>query len=459
MSDLLEKLQQLYRSSEYPLHMPGHKRNPYIDGLEGAYQIDITEIEGYDNLYEADGIILEALEYAKKFYGSDDTIYLVNGSTVGILSAITAVAGSGGKLLVARNCHKAVYHAIELCHCSISYLHPVWDQEWDIVKEITVQEIKMQLEKNPDVKAVILTSPTYEGQVSDILEIAEVLHKRNIPLIVDEAHGAHFIYDRRFPKSAIELGADIVIQSMHKTLPCFTQTALLHMKKGYVDIEKVKEYVSYYQTSSPSYLFMATMDHCIRELSRKTESPWENMFYERKELLKEANSFHYIRIKEDTEPCKILVSVKNTNITGKELQKILLEKYKIQIEMACRSYVIAIITAWDTKMGFQRLIKALTEIDSEICGIKTEDYFGELPEESIVYSVFEARQMEKELVSLEEAESRIAYQFVNLYPPGTPLVVPGEKLTTELLEAIKFYYKKDYNVQGLTKKGEVAVCK
>lgn len=458
MTEMLKSLEQLYKSREYPLHMPGHKRKPYIDSLAGAYAIDITEIEGYDNLYEPEGMIKEALEFAKNVYGSDETMFLVNGSTVGILSAIAGVASDGGKLLVARNCHKAVFHGVELCRCDAVYLHPVWDKEWDILTEITVEEVKEKLKKNRDVKAVVITSPTYEGQVSDIEKIAKEVHEYHIPLIVDEAHGAHFIYDSRFPQSAIELGADVVIQSMHKTLPCFTQTALLHMKKGYIDIDRMKEFVGYFQTSSPSYLFMASMDHCIRDLAGRRQSPWEEMFSERHLFLEEAKKLHHIRVKEDTEPCKLLVSVKNTGYTGRDLQKRLLEEYQIQIEMACDSYIVAIITAWDCKEGCRRLLKALQEIDSTMTEKRsnTENW---AVEEEIVYSQYQAGRMQQEFCTLQQAEGKVSGRFVNLYPPGTPIVAPGERLTKNILSCISDYLQKGLSLQGLSADGKIAVCK
>lgn len=481
MSDVIRHLQQLNESDEYPFHMPGHKRNYSAGILEDAYEIDITEIVGYDNLYEAEGMLKHAMERAARIYGAEETFFLVNGSTVGILSAITGVVKRGERILVARNCHKAVFHAIELRELQAVYLHPEYISEWDMPGGIDTAEVASRLEQFSDIKAVVITSPTYEGIVSDVAAIAVLAHAKNIPLIVDEAHGAHLPFDKRFPKSALACGADVVIQSMHKTLPSFTQTALIHMKKGYVDIARIKEYIGYYQTSSPSYLFMAGMDYCIGEIEKKGSHLWDSFFEMREEFLKKMERLKLIRIFTDNDPCKLVISVKGTSISGNELQKILLEKYHIQIEMAAESYVLGIATMCDTKEGFERLADALLEIDrglqnskksnlecktiddknSRICNgreCKTKNSAYGIIEEEIVYTLAGVREKEAEAVLLEEAEGRVCAGYVNLYPPGIPLFLPGERINKEHIVLINRYLEKDMHVQGV-ENGRICVCK
>lgn len=484
MSDVIRHLQQLNESDEYPLHMPGHKRNYSAGILADAYGIDITEIAGYDNLYEAEGMLKHAMERATGVYGSEETFFLVNGSTVGILSAITGVVKRGERILVARNCHKAVFHAIELRELQAVYLHPEYISEWDMPGGIDIAEVAARLEQFADIKAVVITSPTYEGIVSDVEAIAKLVHAKNIPLIVDEAHGAHLPFDKRFPKSALACGADVVIQSMHKTLPSFTQTALIHMKKGYADIARIKEYIGYYQTSSPSYLFMAGMDYCIREIEEKGSHLWDSFFEMREEFLKKMERLTCIRIFADNDPCKLVISVKGTSLSGNELQKILLEKYHIQIEMAAESYVLGIVTMCDTKEGFERLADALLEVDAQVvpdtvsepgdkieikakeehvisgdtvCG---ENDFSAIVmfEEDIVYTLAEAHEKEKEEVLLTEAEGRVCGGYVNLYPPGIPLFLPGERINKEHIALIYRYLEKDMHVQGISY-GRICVCR
>ena len=485
MSDVITKLQQLNKSDEYPLHMPGHKRNYQAGGLADldgigsagmlvddsvetgevsvladAYGIDITEIVGYDNLYEAEGMLKDAMERAAKVYGAEETFFLVNGSTVGILSAITAVTKRGERILVARNCHKAVFHAIELRELQVVYLHPEYVSDWDMPGTICVEEVKDQLEKYPDCKAVVITSPTYEGLVSDVEAIAELVHEKGIPLIVDEAHGAHLVFDERFPKSALACGADVVIQSMHKTLPSFTQTALIHMKKGYVDTARIKEYIGYYQTSSPSYLFMAGMDYCIGQIEEKGSRLWDSFFVMREEFLEKMAMLKYIRILQGNDPCKLVISVKGTSLSGNELQKILLKKYHIQFEMAAETYVLGIVTMCDTKEGFDRLAEALLEIDAELSHVNTNEvpFTANTFPEDIVYTLAEVKEKETEEIPLEKSVGKVCASYVNLYPPGIPLFLPGEKIAEEHIALIERYRKKEMHVQGIAE-GRICVCK
>ena len=471
MSEVIRKLMQLNESDEYPLHMPGHKRNVGCGFLSDVYGIDITEIIGYDNLYEADGMLKDAMERAAKVYGTEETFFLVNGSTVGILSAITGVTKRGDRILVARNCHKAVFHAIELRELQAVYLHPEYLPEWDIAGGIDPKEVEAKLAQHPDIKAIVITSPTYEGIVSDVETIAGLAHAHNIPLIVDEAHGAHLPFDERFPKSALSCDADIVIQSMHKTLPSFTQTALIHMKKGYADIGRIKEYIGYYQTSSPSYLFMAGMDECISTLEKEGSRLWDAFFEMREEFLKKMARLQAIRILTGNDPCKLVISVKGTDLTGNELQKILLERYHIQLEMAAESYVLGIITMCDTKEGFDRLANALLEVDESLDKSMTElseeaiiyeEYKHSnksvVWQEDIVYSLAEVREKEIKEVLIDEAEGCVCADYVNLYPPGIPLFLPGERISKEHIALINRYLEKDMHVQGVSGR-MIHVCK
>ena len=265
---LEQKLNELEQSDIYPFHMPGHKRAflPFAN----PYAIDITEIEGFDNLHHATGILQEAQQKAADLYGAKKTYYLVNGSTCGLLAAISAATRRGDTILMARNCHKAVYHAVELSELKTEYLYPSITKE-GIQGSIHPKDVEEALKRHPKIKAVILTSPTYDGVLSDIRTIAGMVHEKNIPLIVDEAHGAHLGFSENFPASAVSEGADVVIQSFHKTLPSLTQTAVLHRMSERIAPERIRKYLSVYQTSSPSYLLMASIDRCVRILQSRSE--------------------------------------------------------------------------------------------------------------------------------------------------------------------------------------------
>lgn len=452
MAKLIDELIRLADSDEYPMHMPGHKRHGEGSFLENAYRIDITEIEGYDNLYEAEGILKTALDRAARVFGADRSWFLVNGSTVGILTAVSALTHYGDKILMARNCHKSVYHAVEIRGLKTTYLFPEKLTEWDFTGTITPQSVKEALEKENDYAAIVITSPTYEGITADISAIAALAHEKNIPLIVDEAHGAHFSLHEEVPKSAICLGADVVIQSLHKTLPAFTQTGLLHLKSGLVNEKRIDKFLQIYQTSSPSYLLMSGIDECIDLMENQGKELFE-AFLQRKEIfLSSCKRLSKIKIytqEKNLDPCKLVISVKNTNMTGRELQKRLLNQYHIQVEMAAPTYVLCILTVADDQTGFDRLYHALSEIDRTLLTCSKA-------ENIISYQVInrcpicEMDDIQTEKINLKESVGKIAAEFVNIYPPGIPILVPGEEITASIIEVLTTDQKKGMHIQGIT---------
>jgi len=498
---LLERLTEYAGSDAYPFHMPGHKRREIPDGIPGGfpdpYGIDITEIDGFDNLHHAEGILKDAMDEAAAIYGADRSWYLVNGSTCGILSAVFATTENGGKILTARNCHKAVYHAIYLNRLEAEYLYPEEITEFGINGGIRAEDVRKALEKdamrcagnsgdvrgkNTKIQAVLITSPTYEGVVSDIRAIADAAHEYGIPLIVDEAHGAHLEYADQchsFPKSALEYGADIVIQSLHKTLPCFTQTAILHVKGKFVDQDRVSRYLSMFQTSSPSYLFMAGMERCIRYMDGdgrngmvRYEERLEH-FMERMEGLQvlevlDREICGKYRTVAGWDPSKIVVStMRAEDFHGEELAETLRRKYHLEMEMTAPEYVIAMTSLMDTEEGFERLGTALLEIDGALrhCvepeqqkekGESKEKERCETPEvtESKVLHpvrrmlICEAMDADTERTAFQDTVGKVSAEFVYLYPPGIPIIAPGEVFTDAIVEKIMAYKAAGLLVQG-----------
>ena len=491
---LLERLTEYAGSDAYPFHMPGHKRREIPDGIPGGfpdpYGIDITEIDGFDNLHHAEGILKDAMETAAAIYGADRSWYLVNGSTCGILSAVFAATENGGKILTARNCHKAVYHAICLNRLEAEYLYPEEITEFGINGGIRAEDVRKALEKDAmrcagnsgdvrgkitKIQAVLITSPTYEGVVSDIRAIADAAHEYGIPLIVDEAHGAHLEYADQchsFPKSALEYGADIVIQSLHKTLPCFTQTAILHVKGKLVDQDRISRYLSMFQTSSPSYLFMAGMERCIRYMDgdgRNEMVRYEKRlerFMERMEGLQvlevlDREICGKYRTVAGWDPSKIVVStMRAEDFHGEELAETLRRKYHLEMEMTAPEYVIAMTSLMDTEEGFERLGTALLEIDGALrrrteSGRK-EKAASETPEglESKLSHpvrrmlICEAMDADTERTAFQDTVGKVSAEFVYLYPPGIPIIAPGEVFTDAIVEKIMAYKAAGLLVQG-----------
>lgn len=467
---LLEKLKQYGSSDYYPLHMPGHKR--HISHFGDPFAIDITEIDGFDNLHHAQGILLEAQKRAAQLYGAEESFYLVNGSTCGILAAVSAATQRGDTVLMARNCHKAVYHAVFLNGLHAEYLYPEADMARGINGSISPEIVRLALEKQNTqcISAVIITSPTYDGVVSDIRQIAAEVHRAGAVLIVDEAHGAHFPMHEYFPETSLACGADLVINSLHKTMPALTQSALLHVQGSRVDCERLRQYLGIYQTSSPSYVLMAAMDRCVKLMQDEGDDLFA-IFTERLEKMRlelgKMKRLYLVTGKErelsafDYDRSKVLISTERCAHSGRELAKILRKEYHLEVEMDAPEYVTAIMTVSDTQEGFDRLTRALLEVDRELTetpktmrkikqqGHRWTKTLRSLHKNKEVMTIEAAANSEAHTVLLRESAGCISAEFVYLYPPGIPLLVPGEQITQELLEQFLYYTKCGFELQGL----------
>ena len=513
MENLFEKLRENRDSGTYPYHMPGHKRRACGDMGKDLYGLDITEIDGFDNLHQPTEILLRLQQQAARLYCAEEVFFLVNGSTAGILAAVSTALPRGGHILMARNCHKSAYHAAYLRGLAVTYLHPALLSDFDIFDAVTPEQVRTALAEDSRIGAVLLVSPTYEGRISDIRSIAEIVHEKGIPLIVDEAHGAHLGFGKISPENSCQAGADLVIHSVHKTLPALTQTALLHVNGKLIDREKLRRFLQIYQTSSPSYILMASIGSVLRFLDEEGAEafetfaqaynkmhkqlgicrclkilPWEmpkeqhrKQFGEApgeryRNLLGEAPGERYrslIReqhrdLRESVQDIgKLIISTKETSLSGRKLYDILLNRYGLQLEMASESYALAMFTVNDSPEGYQRMTEALLEVDREL---EQERDLGEytyrkienqkvLPKPVCRIPLAEAWDMEKELVALSDSVGRCAGEFVNLYPPGVPVLVPGEQITEEVCDKIKCWLGSGLVVQGVETVGSAASVK
>lgn len=426
---MLEKSIKKITDGVYPFHMPGHKRQK--EWLCGLYDTDITEITGADNLHAPTGIIKDAQSRAAGLFGTVATVFLTGGSTSGILSAVSAVCGFKGKIVIGRNCHKSVYNACRINQLDTTYVYPAIKHRLGAYGEVMPADIDTAM-KQSGAKVVLITSPTYEGVVSDIKAIAKVVHKNGGVLIVDSAHGAHLGFSDFFPKSARELGADIVIESAHKTLPCLTGAALLHICSHRVSYADINESIGIYETSSPPYPIMCSID---RALTRIKETDLFTPYIKRlEEFYKEADKLKnlYLFSSADFDKGKLVIATDRTGISGFELKKILLEKYKIELEMAMPSYALAMTSIADTDDGFERLIFALKEIDSGLTA-DTKPAFFAPPTPKKVFNMWDASDTE----AVKNAKGKISAEFIYAYPPGSPIICPGEIVSKEVLEYLE----------------------
>ena len=472
---LINRLKAYKDSRIYPFHMPGHKRLQ-LGGIKGEtarsgmdfpnpFFVDITEVEGFDNLHHAQGILKQSMEWAARVYGADRTWYLINGSTCGILASVCGCTRPGGHILMSRNCHKAAYHAAYINHLRTSYVYPQDLPGLGIQGGILPEDVEKALEEHRDIQAVFIVSPTYDGVVSDVSKIADIVHRKGIPLIVDEAHGAHFRFGKWFPDSALDMGADAVIQSVHKTLPSLTQTALLHIKGNYVNSRNIERYLSIFQSSSPSYVFMASIENSIFVMDRmqRERDSVQMKEYEAHlmDLRRRLASMKNLRLVDrdivgmggvwDLDVSKIVVSTRGTALSGADLSSILREKYHLEMEMCGADYVTAITTVFDSPEGLQRLGDSLEEIDADVTGTPGSredgpDVYGMRAQARC--SLREAMDSPCRPVRLKESEGQISAEFVYLYPPGIPILAPGENIARNILDVIEEYIKKGLPIQG-----------
>ncbi len=448
----------------YPFHMPGHKRNTRLMPEINPYAIDITEIDGFDDLHHARGCIENAQKKAAKLFGAEETHFLINGCTGGILAAVSACTKQGDTVLLARNSHRSVYSALLINRLKPVYIWPK-NGECKIAEGITAGQVKEALKNNSDISCVFITSPTYEGVVSDIAGIAEAVHAYNIPLIVDEAHGAHMGFSDIFPESAVRLGADIVIHGIHKTLPSFTQTALVHVQGAIVDRDRLKKYLSVYQSSSPSYILMGSIDYAVTYLCHegvRKYNEYRDRLIRLYQRLLGLQNIYVLPYGKSRDASKIVVCTDKTQMTGHECYNILREKYMLQPEMSSLHYVILMTSVCDSDEGFERLYSALCEIDQDAvpCEEEASDAAFMLPCK-IAMLPYEAEEKASESIRISESCGRISSEMFYVYPPGIPIVVPGERITEEVLAIIRQYSDFGYEFQGMNDiNGEyIRVCK
>lgn len=467
MRELYEKLINYNKKDYYPFHMPGHKRNPFSLEKNLPWSMDITEIEGFDNLHHPEEIIKRAQKKAADLYGSTRCYFSVNGSTAALLSAISASVRVGGKILMARNCHKSVYHGVFLRRLESVYLYPRFVREYDMNGGISPEDVREALDRDPDIEAVIITSPTYDGVVSDVKKISEIVHQKNIPLIIDEAHGAHFIFSDFFPESAIHLGADVVIQSLHKTLPSLTQTALLHQCSERVSADELQRFMGIYQSSSPSYVLMASIDWCIgilREHSGEYYKRYIPKLSEMRDELRKLEAFHLVgeEIIGKNEVyhfdfSKLIFFINDQKLSGHELGHILREDYHLEMEMETERYVLGISSVFDTDEGMRRLTDSIKKLNGQYMKKNRRDFQRKIVIEdredfqrnTQKLRISEAMDQFLQEIDLQKSAGKISGEFIYLYPPGIPLITPGEVVTKELLENLKRYKEQGLNVQGL----------
>jgi arginine/lysine/ornithine decarboxylase len=448
------------QSEPISYHVPGHKSGLVFPTeakriYEQLLKIDVTELSGLDDLHEPEGPILEAQQLTAELYGVKNSFFLVNGSTVGNLSMILASCNEGDTVLVQRNSHKSIMNAIQLAGVKPIFLTPEYDQDVKVATGVTGQTVQNALSRYPNVKALILTNPNYYGMSMNLSAIVKMAHENGTCVLVDEAHGAHFIYED-LPTSAIKYGADIVVHSAHKTLPAMTMGSYLHFNSEILDINNVMKYLQMLQSSSPSYPIMASLDLARNYLASFSQQDIERIIEQVTLFKRELNQIEGIKVVDSMNPSirqdllKIVVQ-SDCSLSGYELQRIF-EGSGIFTELADPYnvlFVLPLTIEMDSQNTITRMKEALHKEDIKPLKIKDAPLqFDPLTELAIDYK--EQSLYSKIRIPIEKAIGYISAEMVTPYPPGIPLLMVGEEISKEHINMLLTYKKSGARFQGAT---------
>ncbi|WP_394176172.1 aminotransferase class I/II-fold pyridoxal phosphate-dependent enzyme [Guptibacillus hwajinpoensis] len=461
---LFEALTKWKEKEPVSFHVPGHKNGAVFskdwnaDQLyRGLLSIDATELSGLDDLHAAEGPIREAEQLTAEFYGSIDSRFLVGGSTAGNLAMLMGVCSEGDQVFVQKNCHKSVLNGLRLSKACPVFLSPVVDSESQVATGITIDTLRKALATYPSVKAIVLTNPNYYGMTIDLKPIISYAHEHGVAVLVDEAHGAHYAREPYFPRSAVQLGADLVVQSAHKTLPAMTMGSYLHVGNA-VFRKAVNDYLELFQSSSPSYPIMGSLDLSRHYLSSLSDDKLVQIVSEINTFREQLKTLSGITVIEKNgkaydqlDPLKITVQVRG--LSGYELAA-QLEKEGIFVELADPLNVLLVCPLASLPDHFEKARMAFDQIVSGVGNTNTEIVRHSVHwlEEDITfpaYSFIELETMNKEEVNFKKAAGSIAARAIIPYPPGIPIVMPGERISMRSIRMLETVIQGGGHVQGM----------
>lgn len=453
---LVRKLVQFKEENPVSLHVPGHK-NGLLSGLPPDFRLalgyDFTELEGLDDLHEPNGVIEEAEQRLSILYNTRKSFFLVNGSTVGNLAMVYATCRAGETVVVQRNAHKSIFNAIELTGAIPVFIAPEWDSYTRTAGIVTRKQVERALESYPQAKAVILTYPSYYGSTGDELEsIIQLCHSTKIPVLVDEAHGAHFVVGEPFPRSALAMGADIVVHSAHKTLPAMTMASFLHVQSSFISSEKVSHYLKMLQSSSPSYLLMASLDDARAYAEEFNGEDKESFLAKRQVVINRLGQIGRIQTIMTDDPLKLIVRLEG--YSGFELQKEF-EKEGVYAELADPYQVLFILPLLKKEHNYlfeeiaekiENAVKRLSMLNKLANSIELPMLHNDITELSYIAS--EIEQFETEWILFKGATGKVVADSIVPYPPGIPLLLKGERVTEGHLQLLSVYLKMGARFHG-----------
>ncbi len=454
------------KNNPIQFHIPGHKKGEGMDPEfkhfigQNALSIDLINIEPLDDLHHPHGIIQEAQELAAEAFGADYTFFSVQGTSGAIMTMVMSVCNHGDKIIIPRNVHKSILSAIIFAGATPIFIHPEMDQRIGIAHGITTRSVKKALEAHPDAKAVLVINPTYYGVAANLKEIVDTVHAYYIPVLVDEAHGVHIHFHDKLPLSAMQAGADMAATSMHKLGGSLTQSSILNVRKGLVNSHRVQTVISMLTTTSTSYILLASLDTARRNLAINGKEQLDHTITLANYLRKSINEIDGLtcpgeeilgtEATYDFDPTKILVSVKELGITGHEVETWLRKHYNIEVELSDLYNILCLITLGDSYENADKLILALKELSLKHINNgkinNVEVYLPSIPD--LAVSPRDAFYAETDIVAIDQSIGHVIAEFVMVYPPGIPILLPGEIITKENIDYIKHNMNVGLPVQG-----------
>lgn len=459
---IAEALEEFHNNRVVPFDVPGHKRgkgNPELTAFLGqrCMSIDVNSMRPLDNLCHPVSVIREAEELAAEAFGAGYAFFMVGGTTSAVQAMVFTAAKRGDKIILPRNVHRSVINAMVLCGAVPVYVNPAVDKRLGISLGMSVSDVEKAVKENPDAKAILANNPTYYGICSDIKTITELAHKNNMLMLADEAHGTHFYFGENLPLSAMAVGADMASVSMHKSGGSLTQSSFLLTGKN-MNSGRVRQIINLTQTTSGSYLFMSSLDISRKNLAVGGKEIFKKVNYLADYARSEINQIgdFYAYSKElvngdsifDFDTTKLSVNTVDTGLAGIEVYDILRDDYDIQIEFGDMGNILAYISVGDRERDIERLVGAMSEIRRRYRKDKSGMLISEYIPPHVVTSPQEAFYADKESLPLDESKGRICSEFVMCYPPGIPILAPGEEVTDDVIRYIKYAKEKGCFMTG-----------
>lgn len=463
---LFTGLKEHAKKNPVQFHIPGHKKGNGTDPEfrefigDNALSIDLINISPLDDLHQPKGMIKKAQDLAAEAFGADHTFFSVQGTSGAIMTMVMAVCGPGEKIIVPRNVHKSVMSAIVFSGATPVFIHPEVDPKLGISHGITTESVSKALQQNPDAKGVLVINPTYFGVAADLKKIVEIAHSYQVPVLVDEAHGVHIHFHEELPISAMQAGADMAATSVHKLGGSLTQSSVLNVREGLVNVNRVQTILSMLTTTSTSYILLASLDAARRRLATEGRDLIDQTIRLANSIRKQINEIDHLycvgkeilgtKATYDYDPTKLIISVKDLGITGFDAEKWLREVYNIEVELSDLYNILCLITPGDSEKEANILVMALQELSKQFShlsgSVHIEVMLPDIP--LLALSPREAFYSETEVVPFEESVGRISAEFIMVYPPGIPIFIPGEIITEDNLKYIQKNIEVGLPVQG-----------